>query len=378
MLEESIKQIYKHNDILSAYACHDLYAVYFNERKSSFLPPFYEDTEAIINSASYTRYIGKPQVYTHNNTYDHIQNRMIHVELVSRVARTTGIFLGLNEHLLEAAGKGHDLGHVPFGHEGEYILDDISQSVGEGRFNHNVQSVRNLMFLENHGQGLNISLQVLDAILCHNSKGLQPVMEPHSKTLEQFMAEYYATYQDKTVLNRIVPMTLEGCVIRISDLIAYLGRDLDDAERYGIFSWQEVPEDILAVLGHSRSELVNTCIRDIVKSSFNKPYIAMSDKIFIALKKLLEINTKNIYHNYLKPGEKEQMEVMFNTLFNAYLQDLDKDKEQSLVVQYYHNMTPEYQRNNSRERVALDYISGMTTNYFKNEYKKELVRARTQ
>lgn len=189
---------------------------------------------------------------------------------------------------------------------------------------------------------------------------------------------FYATYQDKTVLNRIVPMTLEGCVIRISDLIAYLGRDIDDAERYGIFSWQEVPEDILAVLGHSRSELVYSCISDVVKSSFNKPYIAMSDKIFIALKKLLEINTKNIYHNYLKPGEKEQMEVMFNTLFNAYLQDLDKDKEQSLVVQYYHNMTPEYQRNNSRERVALDYISGMTTNYFKNEYKKELVRARTQ
>lgn len=378
MLEESVKQIYRHNEILSQYACHDLNAVYFNERKSNFLPPFYADAEAIINSTSYTRYMGKPQVYTQNNNFDHIQNRMIHAELVSRVSRTIGNFLGLNEHLLEAAGKGHDIGHVPFGHEGEYILDDISKSVGEGMFNHNVQSVRILMFLENHGQGLNISLQVLDAILCHNSKGLQPVMEPHNKTIEEFMVEYYATYQDKSVLNRIVPMTLEGCVIRISDLIAYLGRDLDDAERYGIFSWQEVPEDILTVLGHSQSELVYTCINDIVKSSFNKPYIAMSDKVFIALKKLLEINTKKIYHNYLKPGEKKQMEVMFNTLFNAYLRDLNRGNEQSLIVQYYHNMTPEYQKSNSSERVALDYISGMTTNYFKNEYAKELVRARKQ
>lgn len=376
MLEESIKQIYRHNAILSTYACQDNEAIYFSEKEPSFLPPFYEDTEAIINSNSYARYMGKPQVYTQNHIYDHIQNRMIHAELVSRVARTLGNFLGLNEHLLEAAGKGHDIGHVPFGHEGEYILDDISRSVGEGYFNHNVESVRNLMFLENHGRGLNVSLQVLDAILCHNSKGLQPVMEPKPKTLEQFMQEYYATYQDKSVLNRIVPMTLEGCIIRISDLVAYLGRDLDDAERYGIFSWDQVPSEITQVLGHSRSELVNTCISDIVNSSFNKPYIAISDKVFLALKSLLKVNTENIYHNYLQPGEKEQMEIMFNTMFKKYVDDLKSNNEKSLIVEYFNSMAPEYQNNNSRERVALDFISGMTTNYFKREYDKELIRTR--
>lgn len=375
MIEEGIKQINKHNSILTQYACRDSDAIYLHKRDSSVFPSFYGDIEAIINSSSYTRYLGKIQVYT-NFHHDHIQNRMIHIQLVSHIARTIGNYLGLNEYLLEAAGLGHDIGHVPFGHEGEYILDDISKSAGLGIFKHNVQSVRNLMFLENHGLGLNVSLQVLDAILCHNSTGLKPVIEPLSKTPEQFMMEYTTVYQDKSVLNRIVPMTLEGCLIRISDLIAYLGRDLDDAQRYGIFGWDKVPTEILDVLGYSRSELIETCISDIVNLSFNKPYIAISEKVFTALMKLLEINTKNIYHNYLRPGEKEHMELMFNTLYKKYLSDLNTNNADSLIVHYFNSMSADYQKNNPYERVALDYISGMTTNYFKAEYDKELSRIR--
>jgi len=358
----------------SKYACNDNEAIYLKTKENKFLPNFFNDVDEIINSAAYTRYMGKPQVFT-QNTHDHIANRMIHVQLVNQVARTIGRGLGLNEDLIEAAALGHDLGHVPYGHEGEYILNDISLENGEGHYNHNVGSVRRLLFLENHGLGLNVSVQVLDAILCHNSKSSMPVYEPCEKTVEQFFYEYYNSYRDKNSLNIIRPMTLEGCVIRISDLIAYLGRDIDDAIRYGIFSWDKVPSDILNVLGYSRRELINTCVKDIIKNSYGKPYIALSDQVYEALMKLLKINTQNIYKNYLAPGEKEFYKKMYNYLFDSYVRDLTDQNKDSLIVKYFYSMTPEYQKETSKKRVTIDFISGMTTNYFYQEYQT-LIRKR--
>lgn len=357
------------NRVLSKYACKDSNAIYFKDNEKLYMPPFFSDTDKIVNSIEFTRYMGKPQVYT-NSFMDHLSNRMIHAQLVNRVGRSISRRLALNEDLIEAAALGHDLGHVPLGHEGEYILNDISLKVGLGYFNHNVESVRLLMYLANHGNGLNVSVQVLDAILSHNSKNSKEVFEPDfNKSSLQFLREYEASYFDKNVLKIIRPMTLEGCVLRVSDLIAYLGRDLDDAQRYGIFSWDEVPEDIKRILGYSKEELVRTCVNDIYKNSLNKPYIAFSDKVYEALMKLLAVNTKNIYHNYLKPGEKEEMENMFNTMFYEYLNDLKNNNLDSLVVKYYYSMSLEYRKSNSIERVVIDYIAGMTSKYFMEQYE---------
>ena len=154
--------------MLSKYACKDTEAIRFKkEEEDVYRTPFFRDIDRIIYSLSYVRYADKTQVFSFNEN-DHITKRMIHVQLVSKIARTIGRNLGLNEDLIEAASLGHDLGHVPFGHVGERILNMISIEAGEGYFNHNIQSVHTLMHLEQNGMGRNITLQVLDAIMCHN------------------------------------------------------------------------------------------------------------------------------------------------------------------------------------------------------------------
>ena len=167
------KKIYenmrKHNKYLSDYACTDDKVIRFEKESEDFRPGFFRDIDRIIYSLSYVRYMDKTQVFTETKN-DHIQKRMIHVQYVSKIARTIGRALNLNEDLIEAAALGHDLGHTPFGHVGERVLNEISKEVGEGYFMHNINSVRNLMFVENYGKGQNISLQVLDGIMCHNGE----------------------------------------------------------------------------------------------------------------------------------------------------------------------------------------------------------------
>src|SRR5574344_1304262 len=161
------------NNYLSKYACKDKDAIRFYPTVEDIRPDFFRDIDRVIYSLSYTRYIDKTQVFSNIFNNDHISKRMTHVQMVSKIARTIGRALNLNEDLIEAAALGHDLGHVPFGHEGETILSELSQEHGEGYFNHNVQSVRTLMNLEKDGNGDNITIQVLDAILCHNGELVQ-------------------------------------------------------------------------------------------------------------------------------------------------------------------------------------------------------------
>jgi dGTPase len=188
---------------------------------------------------SYLRYADKTQVFTFNEN-DHISKRMIHVQLVSKIARTIGRNLGLNEDLIEASSLGHDLGHVPFGHVGEAILNKISLENNEGYFNHNIESVRLLMDIEQNGKGRNLTLQVLDAIMCHN--GELPIKKycPKIKTKEEFLKEYNDSYKEKDYIKKLRPMTLEGCVVRVSDIIAYIGKDIEDAITLGIIKKEEI------------------------------------------------------------------------------------------------------------------------------------------
>ena len=371
MLEEIEKNMKMHNKLLSNYACLDSEAIRFNEEKDTDIrTPFFRDIDRIIYSLSYNRYSDKTQVFSQKDN-DHICKRMIHVQLVSKVARTIGRALNLNEDLIEAAALGHDLGHVPFGHVGESILNKISLENNEGYFNHNVQSVRILTNLEESGRGRNITLQVLDGILCHNGELALKKYQPVKKTKEIFLKQYEDTYRDNRTIKKLVPMTLESCVVRISDIIAYIGKDIEDAITLGVISIDDLPKNIKEVLGVNNKSTVNTLIMDVNNNSISKNYICMSDKVFNALIELKEFNYKNIY---LKANTEEQVanyEKIFRTIFDYSLNALKNNNQNANIYKIYlANMNDDYKNNNSLERIVIDYIAGMTDDYILNEYNK--------
>lgn len=351
-------------------ACNDSKAIYLKEESMDFRTPFFRDIDRILYSLSFQRYMDKTQVFSFKDN-DHLTKRMIHVLYVSKIARTIGRELGLNEDLIEAGALGHDLGHTPFGHVGEAILNEISVNAGCGYFNHNVHSVRLLLYIENHGLGKNITLQTLDAILCHNGELVMGKYEPKwNKTKEKFLDEYEKTYIDKNAIKELIPMTLEGCVVRISDLIAYLGRDIDDAIRMNLLKWSDVPGNITRVLGFSNREIVNNIINDIIKNSKGKEYIMLSDEVYKAISDLKDFNYKKIYNKAYTTEERKHLKEMINTLYNTYLSDLKNNNEDSNIIKsYLNNMSDEYKKNKV-ERIVIDYIAGMTDDYTLKEYNK--------
>ncbi len=357
------------NKSLSEYACSDESAIILRSEKDDIRTRFFRDADRIVYSLSYTRYIDKTQVFTFTEN-DNVSKRITHVQYVSKIARTIGRALGLNEDLIEAASLGHDLGHPPFGHCGERALNKLSMENNEGVFAHNVQSVRTLMTLEDNGKGKNISVQVLDAILCHNGEFLEEKYSPDfSKTKEEFLKEYDLCYQDLKESKKLRPMTLEGCVVRISDVIAYAGRDVEDAIRLGIIKKGDVPSDITSVLGTNNSSVVNTLVLDIINNSINKPYIKMSKKVFNAMNALMKFNYEKIYNVINATREIRLYEEMYDTLFYHYKSALDKkDIKNDIYYQFLDGMDEEYLSGTSNVRKVIDYIAGMTDDYFLHRY----------
>lgn len=353
---------------LGIYATLDKSAIRIKEEdfSSDIRPNFYHDIDRIIYSKSYTRYINKTQVFSFKKN-DHISKRIIHVQLVSKIARTIGRSLNLNEDLIEAMALGHDIGHTPLGHTGEKFLNKISlEELGE-MFNHNIQSVRNYMVLENNGLGNNLTIQTLDGIMCHNGEMLSNIYEPCSKTKDDFLAEYELCYTDSEVLKKVRPMTLEGCVVRISDIIGYIGRDIEDAINLGVLKREDVPSNIREVLGTTNSEIVNTIVLDIINNSLNKPYIKMSNDVFNALNDLKNFNYKYIYDKANSKEDLDKYELYFRTLYNSLLLDLkNNNKKSDIFTMFLHNMNSEYIETTKKERIVLDYIAGMTDEFFLN------------
>lgn len=364
-LEENM---YNHENNLSKFASLSKNAIRLKQEESDIRPAYFRDIDRIIYSLSYTRYIDKTQVFSLKEN-DHISKRIIHVQFVSKIAKTIGRALGLNEDLIEAIALGHDLGHVPFGHVGEKILNDISLKYDNTYFNHNAQSVRELMSLEKNGQGLNITIQVLDGILCHNGEFLSGKYIPKKKSVQTFLDNYNNTYTNEKANTMLIPMTLEGCVVRISDIVGYIGRDIEDAIMLGILKKEELPKEITSVLGNSNREIINTIVTDIINNSLNKPYLLLSDDVYKALKALKNFNYKHIYD---KANTKEQIkkyEEMFNFLFQFFLNDLEnKDKESIIYQDFLNNMNEEYKRKTKKPRIVIDYIAGMTDDYFIKQY----------
>ena len=354
---------------LSPYATKSSDAVRFKEEKEDIRPPFFHDIDRIIHSLSYTRYLNKTQVYTLNSN-DHVSRRITHVQLVSKIARTIGRALNLNEDLIEAIALGHDIGHTPLGHTGEAILNRLSlKELGE-YFAHNIQGVRYYMDVAKDGEGLNLTLQTLDGIMTHNGEMLSPIYEPMTKDKEEFLREYNESYKDLEKSKTYRPMTLEGCIVRISDIIGYIGRDIEDAIMIDRFKRSDIPESIRDVLGDNNRDIVNTIVLDIINESIDKPYIKMSDKVYNALFALKKFNNENIYKYSMTKEELDYYEAGINKLYNIYLDDIKTNNKESDIYKIFLNhQDKRYLESTNIKRWVIDYIAGMTDDFLIREIK---------
>ncbi len=331
--------------------------------KTGYRQNYAVDADRILHSRAYTRYIDKTQVFSLISN-DHISHRVLHVQLVSKIARTVGRFLGLNEDLIEAIALGHDIGHVPFGHDGEKILSALCRSAGIGHFLHNVQSVHFLDAVERDGRGWNLCLQTLDGILCHDGEvscgSLKPSMV---KTFPSHAAEIESKIANPCV--PLVPMTMEGCVVRMADTIGYIGRDIEDAVRLGLIKRDDLPRDCRKLLGATNGTIVHSLVTDLIANSLNRSHVAFSEQVASAVNRLKTFNLERIY---LNPKIKKHLETvtrLFEVLFESYFEDLENGRRESAVFsRFLDNMPPDYKNTHSSAHIVRDFIAGMTDRFF--------------
>ena len=337
---------------------------------------FSVDVDRILHSRAYTRYIDKTQVFylIHN---DHITHRVLHVQLVSKIARTIGRYLGLNQDLIEAISLGHDIGHTPFGHDGERFLSDLCLSNGIGYFQHNIQSVHFLDKVECKGKGWNLCLQTLDGILCHDGEIHNQVLKPdRNKTFETLEKEMSAKKDDPKV--KLIPMTLEGCVVRMADTISYIGRDIEDAIRLEMIERSDLPKDSVDILGNTNGTIVYNLVTDVIKNSFQNSYISFSPEVSEALKRLKDFNLERIYMNPKIKTHTGVIEKLFAMLFEKYLNDIEIENRSSVIFTgFLENMSEDYIENHCKEEIVRDFVAGMTDHYFLRQCPEEL-RPKTQ
>ena len=224
-------------------------------------------------------------------------------------------------------------------------------------------------FVENNGIGINITLQVLDAIMCHNGELELLKYYPKKKTKEEFLALYHASYQDQSLIKKLVPMTLEGCVVRISDIIAYIGRDIEDATRMGVITLEEIPREITSVLGVTNREIINTIIIDLIENSIGKEYLSLSPSIFSAIKELKKFNYEHIYYKANTEEMLNLYEKMFKSVFDDCLKAIkENNRDKNIFKVFLDDMDATYLKETSDTRKVIDYIAGMTDDFLVSEY----------
>lgn len=362
-------------DRLSPYATLSIHAVRRREEQEivdGHRENFSVDADRILHSLAYSRYVDKTQVfYLIKN--DHITHRVLHVQLVSKIGRTIGRLLRLNEDLIEAIALGHDIGHAPFGHDGEKFLSDLSREYGLGNFLHNVQGVRFLEVLEKKGAGWNLSLQVLDGILSHNG-------EVHNRALCPDGGKDFARLEEeieKLTENPefpIWPMTIEGCVVRMADTISYIGRDIEDAIRLGLIKRNEIPLDCRRRLGETNGTIVYTLVEDLISESLEKPSVSFSPEVADALKKLKDFNQEFIYAQTKAKSQTNKVRLMFELLFKKYYRDLKTGNDHSVIFrEFLDGMSSSYRDNNPSAMIVRDFIAGMTDDYFLRQCQENLM-----
>ena len=337
------------------------------DRSNIWRPAFVRDVEKILHMPAYNRYAGKTQVFSFRSN-DDLSRRGLHVQLVARIARDIGYALGLNCDLIEAIGLGHDLGHTPFGHAGERCLNDVFHERTGRWFFHNVHSVRVLDKL----YGRNISLQTLDGALCHNGEYEQRVFELSG--LSSF-GEFDRVVDEcvsggGTVIGHLRPMTLEGCVVRISDIIAYVGRDRQDAIEAGLLTGDAF-EDGLG--GAYNSWILTHASADIIEHSYGKDRIEMSEELFAEIRRAKAENYAKIYRSSGIEGERaEVLARAFELMYERCLDDLHQRDESSFIFRHHITRIEEqlahygrtYDWRSDPEQTVVDYIASMTDGYF--------------
>ena len=335
-------------------------------------PAFARDIEKILNVPAYNRYAGKTQVFSFVED-DDICRRGLHVQLVGRVARGLGEMLGLNCHLIEAIALGHDVGHTPFGHAGErYLSRALHRRTGR-YFNHNVHSVRVLDQLYRR----NISLQTLDGVLCHNGEfACQTLQLGHMPDFDSLDRTVELCCVDESNIAALRPSTLEGCVVRVSDMIAYLGKDRQDALDRGVIPSLDVFDS--SYIGVGNAQIINNLTIDIVNHSYGQDRISMSEEAFADMKLAKRQNYEVIYD---KEGMSEdadmKLDEMFDKLYERLLGDLRAGDESSPVFKHHiarlcaksRTITPETYLADDPNQIVVDYVSSMTDNYFMALYE---------
>ncbi len=331
-------------------------------------PAFVRDIDKIMHCPYYNRYADKTQVFSFYKN-DDITRRGLHVQLVSRIARTIGKALNLNLDLIEAIALGHDIGHTPFGHAGEEFLDELLFSHTGRHFSHNIHSIRVLDKIFPY----NISLQTLNGIASHD--GEMELCEYYPKSLESFEAfdeQIENCYINKKNVRKLVPSTLEGCVMRISDIIAYLGKDRQDAERAKIIDTHHFDN---GVIGTYNAEIINNLIVNIVENSYGKPYIKMDEEHFEALKKAKSDNYLLIYKQETVGEYYDTIKPMMAEMYEKLLEDFKNNNRSSPIfthhidyvnkAHYTHDFPYEQTEPN---QIVVDYIASMTDDYFVDLY----------
>lgn len=338
-----------------------------HDRATTMRPAFSRDIEKIINVPAYNRYADKTQVFSFVQN-DDISRRGLHVQLVSRIARNIGEILGLNTSLIEAIALGHDIGHTPFGHAGEDYLSRIFHSNTGLYFRHNVHSVRVLDKLFPR----NISLQTLDGIVCHNGEFAQQVLQMSDlDNFEDFDNIIKRCYTESDIIKTLRPSTLEGCVVRVADMIAYIGKDRQDAISLGCLDANKVFTG--DVIGHTNAQIITNLCTDIINNSYGKDKIALSDDMFNALKTAKRENYEYIYNKEgVSADHGNIVGEMFELVYNKCRQDLIDGCKLSPIYKHHvkylskksRSVSPEEYKNEEVDMIVADYIAGMTDSYF--------------
>lgn len=294
------------------------------EEQCDIRPVFQRDRDRVIHSKSFRRLKDKTQVFL-TPEGDHYRTRLTHTLEVSQNARTIAKALRLNEDLVEAIALGHDLGHTPFGHAGERALNRVCPY----GFRHSEQSVRTVDILEKDGIGINLTYEVRDGILNHQTSGM--------------------------------PSTLEGRIVRLSDKIAYIHHDMDDAIRGGILKESDVPREISKVIGYSCGQRLNRFIHDIVTNSWEKDDIQMSPEVAEAMVKLRQFMFDSVYQNPVAKSEESKAETLIETLYDYYMQHMDK------LPDFLFGLL---ETGEPLEKVVCDYIGSMTDRFAIAKYQE--------
>ncbi len=335
------------------------------DRSTVWRPAFVHDIDKIIHCPYYNRYSDKTQVFSLTRN-DDITRRSLHVQLVSRIARTIGAALNLNLDLIEAIALGHDLGHTPFAHSGEVYLDKLYFQHAGRHFNHSIHSVRVLDGIF----PLNVSLQVLDGIACHNGEIELPEYVPAAgRSFEEFDAMIEGCYIDSAQVRRLMPATLEGAVMRISDIIAYLGKDRQDAARMKLVEEEDYSHTLI---GSINAEIINNLVVNIIENSYGKPYIKLDQDHFDALKTAKRENYHRIYESAATRAKLDTTaKPMMAEIYGQMLEDLRLEKKRSPIFRHHINYVnrTHYRREVPYEKsepnqIVVDYIASMTDDYF--------------